>query len=113
MNHYETVFILNPVLSDVQVKETVQKFEDYLVSKGAEMIHKENWGLKKLAYPIEKKKSGFYHLLEFKVAGDAITAFELEFRRDDSVMRYLTVKLDKHAAAWAEKRKSRVKSTKK
>ena len=113
MNHYETVFILNPVLSESQIKETVQKFEDYLVSKGAEMIHKEDWGLKKLAYPIEKKKSGFYHLLEFKVAGDAITAFELEFRRDDSVMRYLTVRLDKHAAAWAEKRKSRVKSTKK
>ena len=113
MNHYETVFILNPVLSEPQIKETVQKFQDYLASKGAEMIHKEDWGLKKLAYPIEKKKSGFYHLLEFKVAGDAITAFELEFRRDDSVMRYLTVRLDKHAAAWAEKRKSRVKSTKK
>ena len=113
MNHYETVFILNPVLSEPQIKETVQKFQDYLVSKGAEMIHKEDWGLKKLAYPIEKKKSGFYHLLEFKVAGDAITAYELEFRRDDSVMRYLTVRLDKHAAAWAEKRKSRVKSTKK
>lgn len=113
MNHYETVFILNPVLSESQIKETVQKFEDYLVSKGAEMIHKEDWGLKKLAYPIEKKKSGFYHLLEFKVAGDTITPYELEFRRDDSVMRYLTVRLDKHAAAWAEKRKSRVKSTKK
>ena len=67
MNHYETVFILNPVLSDTQIKETVQKFEDYLVSKGAEMIHKEDWGLKKLAYPIQKKKSGFYHLLELKL----------------------------------------------
>ena len=113
MNHYETVFILNPVLSEPQVKETVQKFEDYLVSKGAEILHKEDWGLKKLAYPIEKKKSGFYHLFEFKAAGEEISAFELEFRRDDSVMRYLTVKLDKHAAAWADKRKSRVKSTKK
>ena len=113
MNHYETVFILNPVLSEPQVKETVQKFEDYLVSKGAELLHKEDWGLKKLAYPIEKKKSGFYHLAEFKISGEEITAFELEFRRDDSVMRYLTVRLDKHAAAWADKRKSRVKSTKK
>lgn len=113
MNHYETVFILNPVLSETQIKETVKKFEDYLVSKGAEMIHKEDWGLKKLAYPIQKKKSGFYHLLEFKVAGEHIGAFELEFRRDDSIMRYLTVKLDKHAAAWAEKRRQRVKSAKK
>ncbi|CAI8344503.1 MAG: 30S ribosomal protein S6 [Flavobacterium sp. SCGC AAA160-P02] len=113
MNHYETVFILNPVLSDTQIKETVQKFEDYLVSKGAEMISKEDWGLKKLAYPIQKKKSGFYHLLDFKVSGEEISSFELEFRRDDSVMRYLTVRLDKHAEAWAEKRRGRVKSANK
>ena len=110
MNHYETVFILNPVLSDTQVKETVKKFEDYLVSKGAEMIYKEDWGLKKLAYPIQKKKTGFYHLFEFKATGDIITAYELEFRRDDSIMRYLTVRLDKHAVAWADVRKERVKS---
>jgi small subunit ribosomal protein S6 len=113
MNHYETVFILNPVLSETQIKEAVKKFEDYLVSKGAEMIHKEDWGLKKLAYPIQHKKSGFYHLFEFKMAGEEVTAFELEFRRDDSIMRYLTVRLDKHAAAWAEKRKARVKTPKK
>jgi len=107
MNHYETVFILNPVLSDVQVKETVKKFEDYLVSKGAEMISKEDWGLKKLAYTIQNKKSGFYHLFEYKVAGEYVAPFELEFRRDDSIMRYLTVTLDKHAVAWAEKRRLR------
>ncbi|WP_456377197.1 30S ribosomal protein S6 [Lutibacter sp.] len=113
MNHYETVFILNPVLSESQVKETVQKFNDYLVSKGAEMISKEDWGLKKLAYAIQNKKSGFYHLFEYKVDGQAITPFELEFRRDDSVMRYLTVRLDKHAIAWAEKRRERNKASKK
>ena len=111
MNHYETVFILNPVLSDVQVKETVKKFEDYLVSKGAEMIWKEDWGLKKLAYPIQKKKTGFYHLFEYKCAGELVAPFELEFRLDDSIMRYLTVRLDKLAAAWAEKRRERVKSS--
>jgi small subunit ribosomal protein S6 len=113
MNHYETVFILNPVLSEVQIKETVQKFDDYLVSKGAEMISKEDWGLKKLAYAIQNKKSGFYHLFEYKVSGETITPFELEFRRDDSVMRYLTVSLDKHAIAWAEKRRLRNNASKK
>ncbi|NQW36358.1 MAG: 30S ribosomal protein S6 [Flavobacteriales bacterium] len=113
MNHYETVFILNPVLSDTQIKETVKKFEDYLVSKGAEMIWKENWGLKKLAYPIQKKKTGFYHLFDFKVTGESITPFELEFRRDDSVMRYLTVRLDKYSEAWAEKRRERNKESNK
>jgi len=113
MNHYETVFILNPVLSESQIKETVKKFEDYLVSKGAEMISKEDWGLKKLAYPIQKKKTGFYHLFDFKIAGEEVAPFELEFRRDDSIMRYLTVKLDKHAEAWALKRRARNKESKK
>jgi len=59
MNHYETVFILNPVLSEVQVKETVSKFEDFLTSRGAEMVSKEDWGLKKMAYEIQNKKVVF------------------------------------------------------
>ena len=110
MNHYETVFILNPVLSDVQVKETVKKFEDYLVSKGADVVWMENWGLKKLAYPIQNKKSGFYHLFEFTAPGEVVNPYEQEFRRDERVMRFLTVKLDKHAIEWAEKRRTRLKT---
>lgn len=108
MNHYETVFILNPVLSDVQIKETVKKFEDFLIAKGAKFVSKEDWGLKKLAYPIQNKKSGFYHLFEYTVPGEAIEPLEIEFRRDERVMRYLTVKLDKHAVAWAEKRRKKL-----
>lgn len=109
MNHYETVFILNPVLSETQIKETVKKYEDFLVSKGAKMISKEDWGLKKLAYPIQNKKSGFYHLFEYQVDGSAINPLEVEFRRDERFMRYLTVKLDKHAIAWAERRREKLK----
>ncbi|MCF8715269.1 30S ribosomal protein S6 [Joostella atrarenae] len=109
MNHYETVFILNPVLSETQIKETVKKFEDFLTSKGAEFVSKEDWGLKKLAYPIQNKKSGFYHLFEFKVAGEVIEGYELEFRRDERVMRSLTVSLDKHAISWAERRRTKLK----
>ncbi len=109
MNHYETVFILNPVLSEEQIKETVKKYEDFLVSRGAKMVAKEDWGLKKLAYPIQNKKSGFYHLFEYTVDGEVIDPLEVEFRRDERFMRYLTVKLDKHAIAWAEKRRTRNK----
>ncbi len=109
MNHYETVFILNPVLSEQQVKETVSKFEDFLTSKGAEMVAKEDWGLKKLAYEIQNKKSGFYHLFQFKVTSEILLTLETEFRRDERVMRFLTVTLDKHAVAWAERRREKLK----
>ena len=109
MNHYETVFILNPVLSDEQIKETVQKYEKILTSNGAKMIAKEDWGLKKLAYPIQHKKSGFYHLFEYTVSGEVINTLEVEFRREERIMRYLTVSLDKHAISWAERRRARDK----
>jgi small subunit ribosomal protein S6 len=110
MNHYETVFILNPVLSEDQVKETVKKYEDFLVSKGAKMVNKEDWGLKKLAYPIQHKKSGFYHLFEYTVDGATIEPLEVMFRRDERMMRYLTVRLDKHAIEWAKERVKRIKT---
>lgn len=110
MSNYETVFILNPVLSDVQIEETVKKFEDFLIKNGAKMVAKENWGLKKLAYAIQKKKSGFYHLFEFTAPGEVVNPFEQEFRREERVMRFLTVKLDKHAVEWAEKRRTRLKT---
>ncbi len=109
MNHYETVFILNPVLSEEQIKETVKKYEDLLTESGAKMVAKEDWGLKKLAYPIQHKKSGFYHLFEYTVSGETINKLEIQFRRDERVMRYLTVSLDKHAISWAERRRVKLK----
>ncbi|WP_010522248.1 30S ribosomal protein S6 [Aquimarina agarivorans] len=109
MNHYETVFILNPVLSEEQIKETVKKYEDLLTESGAKMVAKEDWGLKKLAYPIQHKKSGFYHLFEYTVPGEAINKLEIQFRRDERIMRYLTVSLDKHAISWAERRRVKLK----
>ena len=106
MNQYVTVFILTPVLSDVQVKEAVEKFKGILTAEGAEIINEENWGMKKLAYQIEKKSTGFYQLLEFKAEPTVIDKLELNFRRDERVIRYITVKLDKYAAEYAAKRKS-------
>jgi len=112
MNQYETVFILTPVLSDVQMKEAVEKFKGILAAEGAEIISEENWGLKKLAYPIEKKSTGFYQLIEFKADAKTIQKLELNYRRDERVLRYMTIKLDKYAAEYAAKRRN-VKSTKK
>ena len=101
MNQYETVFILTPVLSDVQMKEAVEKFKGILAAEGAEIINEENWGLKKLAYPIEKKSTGFYQLIEFKAEPAVIQKLEINYRRDERVLRYLTTKLDKHAVEYA------------
>ena len=106
MNHYETVFILTPVLSDVQMKEAVDKFKEVLVSEGAEIINEENWGLRKLAYPIQKKSTGFYQLLEFNADPSVIAKLEINFRRDERVIRFLTFKMDKFGEEYAAKRRS-------
>ena len=108
MNQYETVFILTPVLSDDQAKETVAKFKKILTDNGAEILNEEAWGLKKLAYQIDKKTSGFYNLTEFKAEPTIVDALETGYRRDEKVIRYITVKLDKYAAAYAEKRRNKL-----
>src|SRR5690606_1201410 len=105
MNNYETVFILNPVLSEDQAKDTVEKFVSVLTKAKAEIINQENWGLKKLAYPINKKSTGFYNLIEFAADSQVINTLETEYRRDESVMRFLTTVLDKHAIAYNERRR--------
>jgi len=112
MNNYETVFILTPVLSDAQVEEAVKKFEDFLTDNGCKIVAKENWGLKKLAYPIQLKKNGFYTLIEFQGEGNIVSELELTFKRDERVIRYLTTKMDKHAIEWAVERRKRVKAQK-
>ena len=108
MNQYETVFILTPVLSDDQMKETVAKFKKVLTDKGAEIVNEEAWGLKKMAYAIQKKSTGFYCLIEFKAEPEVIKTLETAYRRDEKVIRFQTVKLDKYAVEYAEKRRAKL-----
>ena len=108
INQYETVFILTPVLSDEQMKETVAKFKKLLTDNGAEILNEEAWGLKKLAYNIEKKTSGFYNLIEFKAEPTLINKLETGYRRDEKVIRYMNDKLEKYAAQYAEKRRAKL-----
>ncbi len=109
---YETVFIMTPVLSEEQMKETVKKFKSLLIDKGAEIVFEDNWGLKKLAYPIKKLSTGFYYLIEFKAEGSLIADYELAFKRDERILRFLTVALDKHAIAYNEKKRALAKEKK-
>ncbi|MCH4156686.1 MAG: 30S ribosomal protein S6 [Muribaculaceae bacterium] len=106
MNHYETVFILTPVLSDDQMKEAVEKFKALLKENDAVIVNEENWGLRKLAYPIQKKSTGFYNLLEFDADPTVVKKLDTAFRRDEKVIRFLIFHLDKFAAEYAVKRRS-------
>ena len=108
MNHYETVFIINPVLSEDQVKETVKKIVDYIHKNKGKVIHEENWGLKKLRYLIQKKKTGFYYLIEFEALGGIIKELEVEFKRDERLIRWQTIKLDKFALEYAKQRRNKI-----
>ncbi len=105
LNHYETVFILTPVLSDAQMKEAVEKFKAILTENGATITNEENWGLRKLAYPIQKKSTGFYNLLQFDAEPTIVDKLEIMYRRDERIIRFLTFRLDKFAYEYAEKRK--------
>ena len=106
MNQYETVIVLTPLLSEDVAKEALAKFKGIITDSGAEIIAEDNWGLRKLAYPIEKKASGFFHLTEYKAGGELINKLELELKRDERVLRFLTVRLDRHAIAYGEKKRS-------
>ena len=106
LKNYETVFIMTPLLNEVQMQETVEKFRQVLKENGADIIHEENWGLKKLAYPIQKKSTGFYHLVEFAGPSTIVDVLELAYRRDEKIVRFLTTALDKHAVAYNLRRRS-------
>jgi small subunit ribosomal protein S6 len=108
LKHYETVFIMTPVLSEDQMKETVGKFKAALTENGAKIVHEENWGLRKLAYPIQKKSTGFYHLFQFETTNnDIVGSIETAFKRDERILRFLTVSLDKYALEYSIKRRNK------
>lgn len=105
LNQYETVIILTPLLSDEQMKEAVAKYRKFMEDNGVEIVHSDNWGLKKLAYTIANKSNGFYHLFEFKSEGEFIQKLEVEYKRDERILRFLTTALDKHAIYYNDRKR--------
>ncbi|MFI3306497.1 MAG: 30S ribosomal protein S6 [Rikenellaceae bacterium] len=108
MNNYETVFIVTPVLSEAQAVEVADKFQGVITENGGQIENRENWGLKKLAYPIQKKTTGFYFLIEFSGEGDLIEKLETQFRRDERIIRFLTFKQDKFAVEYSARRRAKL-----
>ena len=108
LKQYETVFIATPVLSDAQMKEAVAKYTGFITENGGKIVCQEDWGLKKLAYPIQKKTTGFYYLIEFQAEPEFIAKFETQFKRDERIIRFQTVSMDNHAIAYAERRRAKM-----
>ena len=112
LKQYETVFIATPVLSDAQMKEAVAKYTSLITENGGNIVYEEDWGLRKLAYPIQKKTTGFYHLIEFQAEPEFIAKFETQYKRDERIIRFQTVSMDKHAIAYAERRRAKMNEPK-
>ena len=108
MNNYETVFIVTPVLSEAQVAEVADKFQGIITENGGQIVNFENWGLKKLAYSIQKKTTGFYFLVEFTGEGSLINTLETQYRRDERVIRFLSFRQDKDAVEYSIKRRNKL-----
>ncbi|MBK7811026.1 MAG: 30S ribosomal protein S6 [Saprospiraceae bacterium] len=107
MKHFEVSFIVDPVLSDDEVKSTAQTYQEMLTNEGASIVHVDEMGLKPLAYPINKRSTGVYFCIEFSAPnGSLIGKMELAMKRDERIMRYLTVSLDKFGVKYNEDKRN-------
>ena len=107
MRQYEVTFIVDPVLSGDEIKSTAKTYEDMLKTEGANIVNIDAMGLRQLAYPISKRSSGVYYSTEFQVEnGSMITKLELALRRDERIIRFLTVKLDKYGIKYNEDKRN-------
>lgn len=114
MRQYEVTFIVDPVLSAEEIKSTADTYIDQLKNEGSKIVHIDELGLKQLAYPINRRSSGIYYCVEFQSeTGSHIPKMELAFRRDERIMRFLTVSLDKYGVKYNEDKRNGLIGSKK
>ena len=107
MRHYELTFIVDPVLSNEEIQTVRQTYEDHIKKQGCKIIHVDDLGLKQLAYPLNKRNSGIYFSIEFEAEnGEAIAPLELALRRDERIMRFLSIALDKFGVKYNEDKRN-------
>lgn len=105
LKSYECVLIFTPVLTAEEVEKVVGDYQELIKSQGGEIVHTDFWGLKSLAYPINKKTTGFYLVLEYSAPAASTTKLEIYYKRDERILRFLTVQLDKFAVDYNEKKR--------
>lgn len=107
-NQYEVTMVFTPVMSEKEIKDSIKNYVNFVKENKGEIVAEEHWGLKQLAYPIKKKTTGIYHILEFKADTQMIENMELSFRRDENILRFLTVRLDKYAKKYNDDKRAGV-----
>ena len=110
MQNYELMVIFTPVLSEEEYKAAQKKFTSFLTENEGQAVHENAWGLKSLAYPIQKKTTGLYWVLEYQSPSDFNEKLNIQLLRDESVLRHMFTALDKYAVVYNEKKKSGVSS---
>jgi small subunit ribosomal protein S6 len=108
MNNYELMVIFTPVLSDDEFKTEQKKYATLIKDNGGSVVAENPWGLKSLAYPIQKKTTGLYWVTEFIAPSDFNEKLKIQLLRDESVLRHMVTKLDKYAVEYNQKKRSGV-----
>ncbi len=109
LQRYELMLIFTPVLAEDDYKTAQQKYTDFIITAGGEIVHSDPQGLRSLAYPIAKKTTGLFWLMEYMAPTDANQKLEIQMNRDENIMRHMITRLDKYAAEFNARRRSGVK----
>jgi small subunit ribosomal protein S6 len=109
MNSYELMVIFTPVLSQEEFNAGIKNLKKFITDNGGEIVGEDTWGLKSFAYPIDKKTTGLYYIMEFKVDPAVIAKFTIQMNRDESIMRFMTTVLDKHSIAYNDRKRKGIK----
>jgi small subunit ribosomal protein S6 len=109
MNSYELMVIFTPVLSQEEFNAGIKNLKKFITDNSGEIVGEDTWGLKSFAYPIEKKTTGLYYVMEFNVDPTVIAKMTIQMNRDESIMRHMTTVLDKHALAYNDRKRKGIK----
>ena len=108
MNNYELMVIFTPVLSEEEYKLAQKKYVDFIVANGGSIVHQNPWGLRSLAYPVQKKTTGLYWVMEYNAPSDINEKLKIQILRDEQILRHMVIKLDKYAVEYNLKKRSGV-----
>ncbi|MGN6569201.1 MAG: 30S ribosomal protein S6 [Flavipsychrobacter sp.] len=108
LQDYELMVIFTPVLAEDDFKSAQKKFADFITENGGKLSNQNAWGLRSLAYPIEKKTTGLYWVLEYQAATDVNAKLEIQMNRDENVMRHMITRLDKYAVQYNNRKRNKL-----